>query len=236
MPDHYLHAYFRFLVNHQELLECDSDGKPLHEEKRADGGLDQTGGALSLLGSVYGSGEDDDGIIEDAPELRKLKSDEAINSASASVPRVSEHLESSGNVAGKTDIVSTSPCIPKKEKVNVIKHNRSITTVKVGAISGMKKEDGATGSLPTAANDSQAPAMPSTSKVELPILEPPADQKRVVDKIVEFILKNGREFEAILIEQNCKQGRFLFLQPSNHYHPYYLKVLQKAQEVRIYRI
>ncbi|KAM1228106.1 hypothetical protein ACFX2J_007238 [Malus domestica] len=233
MPDHYLHAYFRFLVNHQELLECDSDGKPLHEEKRADSGLDQTGGALSLLGSVYGSGEDDDGIIEDAPELRKLKSDEAINSASASVPCVSEHLESSGNVAGKTDIVSTSPCIPKKEKVNVIKHNRSITTVKGGAISGMKKEDGATGSLSTAANDSQAPAMPSTSKVELPILEPPADQKRVVDKIVEFILKNGREFEAILIEQNCKQGRFLFLQPSNQYHPYYLKVLQKAQESKV---
>ncbi|KAH0987000.1 hypothetical protein GBA52_014177 [Prunus armeniaca] len=44
------------------------------EEKKAAGGIDQTGGALSLLGSVYGSGEDEDGIIEDAPELGKLKS------------------------------------------------------------------------------------------------------------------------------------------------------------------
>jgi hypothetical protein len=104
--------------------------------------------------------------------------------------------------------------------------------IKGGATSGMKKESDALGS--TAANKSQAPTMPSVSKV-LPILEPPSDQRRVVEKIVEFILKNGREFEAILAEQNCKQGRFLFLLPSNQYHPYYLKVLQDAQEVCICR-
>ncbi|KAI5333784.1 PREDICTED: splicing factor suppressor of [Prunus dulcis] len=233
MPDHHLHAYFRFLVDHQELLEYDTDGKSLDEEKKADGGIDQTGGALSLLGSVYGSGEDEDGIIEDAPELGKLKSVEAVNAVSASVPHGSEQIESSGNIAGKNDIVSKSPCIPLKEKVNVIKHNRTVSTVKGGAISGTKKGSDAPGLVSTAANKSHAPAMPSTPKVELPILEPPPDQKKVVEKIVEFILKNGREFEAVLIEQNCKHGRFLFLMPSNQYHSYYLTVLQKAQESKL---
>lgn len=232
MPDHHLHAYFRFLVDHQELLKYDTHGISLEEEKKNDGGLDQPGGALSLLGSVYGSGEDENDTNEDASELQKVSSQEGVDAISATV-HGSEQKESTGNVTGKDDIVSKFPCPPLKEKVNIIKHNHTISMVKGGATSGMKKESDALGSA--AANKSQAPTMPSVSKVELPILEPPSDQRRVVEKIVEFILKNGREFEAILAEQNCKQGRFLFLLPSNQYHPYYLKVLQDAQEVCICR-
>ncbi|XP_062017773.1 uncharacterized protein LOC133734155 isoform X1 [Rosa rugosa] len=233
MPDHHLHAYFRFLVDHQELLKQDTHGASAQEEKKNSGGLDQTGGALSLLGSVYGSGEDEDDTTEDASDLQKLNSQEAVDAMSATV-HGSEQKESTGNVNGKNDFVSKFPCPPLKEKVNLIKHNRITSTVKGGATSGMKKESDASGSLSTAANKSQAPAVPSASKVELPILEPPSDQSRVVEKIVEFILKNGREFEAILAEQNCKQGRFLFLLPSNQYHPYYLKVLQDAQESKLH--
>lgn len=229
MPDHHLHAYFRFLVDHRELLKQDTLGVSVQEEKN-NGGLDQTGGALSLLGSVYGSGEDEDDTAEDASVLQKLDSPEDVDAISATVHR-SEQKEYT--VTGKNDIVSKLPCPPLKEKVNLIKHNHITSTVKGGATSGMKKESVASGSLSTAASKSQAPAMPSASNLELPILEPPSDQRRVVEKIVEFILKNGREFEAILAEQNCKQGRFLFLLPSNQYHPYYLKVLQDAQEVRI---
>ncbi|XP_050368424.1 uncharacterized protein LOC126786608 isoform X2 [Argentina anserina] len=230
MPDHHLHAYFRFLIDHQELLK---EGISVQEEKKNNGGLDQTGGALSLLGSVYGSGEDEDDTAEDASGLQKLNSHEAVNAISA-IMHGSEQKESTGTVTGKNDIVSKFLCPPLKEKVNFIEHNRIINTVRGGATSGMKKESDTLGSVSGATNKSQTPGIPGASKVELPVLEPPSDQKRVVEKIVEFILKNGRQFEAILAEQNCKQGRFLFLLPSNQYHAYYLKVLQDAQESKLH--
>ncbi|RZR79509.1 hypothetical protein BHM03_00005239 [Ensete ventricosum] len=53
---------------------------------------------------------------------------------------------------------------------------------------------------------------------------------KMIDKIVEFILRNGKEFEAVLIEQDKTVGRFPFLLPSNQYHPYYLKVLEGARQ------
>jgi len=52
-----------------------------------------------------------------------------------------------------------------------------------------------------------------------------------MEKIVEFILTNGKEFEAKLIEQDRTTGRFPFLLSSNPYHPFYLKFLQETQEV-----
>ncbi|KAL5568139.1 hypothetical protein UlMin_024714 [Ulmus minor] len=67
-------------------------------------------------------------------------------------------------------------------------------------------------------------------------MELPSDVKRVVEKIVEFILRYGKEFEVVLAEQDRQFGRFLFLLPSNQYHPYYLKVLQKIQEVNIIKL
>ncbi|KAK2991705.1 hypothetical protein RJ640_019497 [Escallonia rubra] len=42
---------------------------------------------------------------------------------------------------------------------------------------------------------------------------------------------NGKQFEAVLAEQDSAHERFPFLLPSNQYHPYYLKALQNAQEV-----
>ena len=115
--------------------------------------------------------------------------------------------------------------------MHVIKRNPSISTVKSGTKAGVKKDvdaSGLSGSLP---NKLQAPAVSSKSKVELPVMELPSDVKRVVEKIVEFILRYGKEFEVVLAEQDLQFGRFLFLLPSNQYHPYYLKVLQKIQEV-----
>ncbi|XP_015899480.3 uncharacterized protein LOC107432798 [Ziziphus jujuba] len=227
MPDHHLHAYFRYLVDHQELLKSDVDGKSTEEEKKVDSG--QGGGALSLLGSVYESGEDEDGITEDTPEVKIDKPEETVDAASVSVSHKSEGKEPSGNVAARDELVSSN-IYPPKEKVHVIKRNRSISTVKGGTITGIKKEGDA------AANKSQTPTVqPGTSKIELPILEPPSDLKRVVEKVVEFILKNGKEFEAVLVEQDRKFGRFPFLLSSNQYHPYYLEVLQKTLEAKLPR-
>nr|KJB62875.1 hypothetical protein B456_009G441100 [Gossypium raimondii] len=220
MPDHRLHPYFRFLVDHQELLSSNS----IDEESKADGSLDQAssgrgGGALSLLGTVYGSGEDEDGETENATEAKRMESGVAINKNSTDGP---EQKESSLSVSRKDDTV-TKHLAPLKEKASLIKRNQSMTSVKPGTLTGLKKESDA-----SAAEKSRASSLPPISKVEIPVVEPPSDLKRVVDKIVEFILRNGRQFEAVLVEQDVKHGRFPFLLPSNLYHPYYLEALQKA--------
>ncbi|XP_024021667.1 protein suppressor of white apricot isoform X2 [Morus notabilis] len=225
MPDHHLHPYFRFLVDHNELLDGKSQG-----EKKDDNGPNQTGGALSLLGSVYGSGEDEDGTTEDLlPEAKSDKSRETVDAGSMTASYGGEQMESSGNTTAKNDVISNH----LKEKVHVIKRNRSINTVRSSTTSETKRDGDSSGSVGTATSKSQEPAIPSTSKVELPVLEPPSELKRVVEKIVEFILRNGKEFEAVLAEQDRKFGRFPFLLPSNPYNPYYLKVLQKTQESKL---
>lgn len=216
MPDHHLHAYFSFLVDHPELLS---------EENKTNSGLDAGGGgALSLLGSVYGTGEDEDGANEDAPELKRNESDEAACAVNVSFSNGSEQTEPSGNVSGKDETVSKHSLASRKEKVPLIKKNQSITVVKARTSSGTKKEGD------TAVDKSKTSALPRMSKADLPVFEPPSDMKRAVDKIVEFILRNGKEFEAVLVEQDRKYGRFPFLLPSNLYYPYYLKVLHKAEE------
>ncbi|KAL4618947.1 hypothetical protein ACB092_06G047800 [Castanea dentata] len=230
MPDHHLHAYFRFLVDHQELLKPDNDDKSLVEKNNA--GLDQAGSALSILGSVYGSGEDEDGATEEIPEYKRNDLEEAVNAGNVTVSHGSVQAVSSVNVAGKDVAIAKGSVMSLKEKAPIIKRNRSISTVMVGTRSGVRKEADALGSLCTAGDKSQASLL-STPKVEQPIVEPPSDLKRVVDKIVEFILKNGKQFEAVLVEQDQKHGRFPFLLPSNQYHPYYLKALEKAKELKL---
>lgn len=230
MPDHHLHAYFRFLVDHQELLKPDSGDKSLVEKNNA--GLDQAGSALSILGSVYGSGEDEDGATEEIPEYKRNDLEEAVNAGNVTVSHGSVQAVSSVNVAGKDVAIAKGSVMSLKEKAPIIKRNRSISTVMVGTRSGVRKEADALGSLCTAGDKSQASLL-STPKVEQPIVEPPSDLKRVVDKIVEFILKNGKQFEAVLVEQDQKHGRFPFLLSSNQYHPYYLKALEKAKELKL---
>ncbi|KAA8526996.1 hypothetical protein F0562_008775 [Nyssa sinensis] len=196
MPNHHLHASFRFLVDHQELLQPDADGK-LQNEKISDPEHNRTygveGGALSLLVSVYGTGEDEDDTAGNDPELTELGSGETLDAVGA---------------------------------------GSFLCAYKTGTTSSTKKGD-ALSLLCAAVDKSQTSAPLTVSKIEPSVLEPPSDLKRLVDKIVEFILKNGKQFEALLIEQDSKHGRFPFLLPSNLYHSYYLKVLQKDQESKL---
>ncbi|XP_076916858.1 uncharacterized protein LOC143576709 [Bidens hawaiensis] len=89
------------------------------------------------------------------------------------------------------------------------------------------------GSLSSVPDKSRASSLPPIPKTELMLVDPPSEMKRLVEKIVEFIIKNGRQFETVLMEQDRGHGRFPFLIPSNIFHPYYLKVLQRTQEVLI---
>ncbi|XP_031115509.1 protein suppressor of white apricot isoform X2 [Ipomoea triloba] len=222
MPDHYVHPYYRFLVDHQELLK--SDGKPQNEERKD---VNEPDGALSLLGSVYGSGED-----EDAPN--NMASNEAVDALSYTAQ---EKGESSANVPRQDEIISKYPPPSgsglDKEKSHLLKKNPLISGSKNGSTSRKKlKDDSISASVSAALEKIKASGL-GTFKIEPVVLEPPSDLKNLIGKIVEFIVKNGKQFEATLIEQDSKHGRFPFLLPSNMYHPYYLKVLHGAQESKV---
>lgn len=229
MPDHHLHAYFRYLVDHQGLLQPDFDGKPFHGEKISSNEHGGGGGALSLLGSLYGSMEDEDGASENASAHKENASGEA-SDVSAAVSHDSDKQESPVTRVVKDEAASTH-VLPSKEKVTSLKKNSFVSASKAVS-SGMKKEGDSSILLSAATAKLHAPLL-ATSKKEPLILEPPSDLKRLVEKIVEFIMKNGKQFEAVLMEQDSEHGRFPFLLPSNQYHSYYIKVLQKAQESKL---
>jgi hypothetical protein len=67
MPDHHLHIYFRYLVDHPQLLKDDADAvgtnKGSTEREHA-----SSGGALSLLGTTYDSGDEDEGTLPRSSE------------------------------------------------------------------------------------------------------------------------------------------------------------------------
>jgi len=220
MPDNQLHPYFRFLVDHPQLLKSDS----MQDEKKSDDqgneALVASGGALSLLGSVYGTGEDDDNAPQQESnegETRRLNADD-----NSLFPHKSVKEESASLLEDKEPIKRTVAA-PAKERSLIPKRNHFVNS---GFIN--KKGEGTTSHHGIMGRPS---SQPGKTDAKSPILEPPSFLKRTIDKIVEFILRNGKEFEAVLIEQDKTAGRFPFLLSSNQYHSYYLNVLQDALEV-----
>ncbi|KAI3675624.1 hypothetical protein L1987_85215 [Smallanthus sonchifolius] len=207
MPDHHLHPYFRFLVDNQDLLHSKDTAQPENEEK-----ISNTG-ALSLLGSVYGTGEDDD------VTQHLLSSKECVSGNSV-------HVDATNFLAAGETI------LPSDKDDHILKRNSLSNALKAGKSSSIKKGE-FSGSLSSVPDKSRASSLPPIPKTELMLVDPPSDMKRLVEKIVEFIIKNGRQFEAVLMEQDRGHGRFPFLIPANIFHPYYLKVLQKAQESKL---
>ncbi|GJV66747.1 splicing factor, suppressor of white-apricot [Tanacetum coccineum] len=205
MPDHHLHPYFRFLVDHQDLLQSKEDKQTENEET-------SNTGALSLLGSVYGTGEDDDVGTEHASSSSK----EFVDVDTTMMP------------VGKDEPVSKQ-LISSKEDVLIIKRNSLSNALKPVRTSSLRKDD-FSGSVSAVPDKLRASSLPPIPKNEHILVDPSSDMKLLVDKIVEFIIKNGRQFETVLMEQDRAHGRLPFLIPSNIFHPYYLKVLQKAQE------
>ncbi|CAN7122250.1 unnamed protein product [Brassica rapa subsp. narinosa] len=216
MPDHHLHPYFRFLVEHQELLT----GKSTVEDKNIEGGKD--GGALSLLGSVYGTVEDEDTNEESARDCKtkgSAEGDEA-DSSGAEVSKEAAKIDTVRDVASKHSLLSN-------DQAPFIKGNPSVSAVNVVERKQIKVSE-----KPLASEKLQSSTMLAQPKLELQILEPPVEMKRAIDKIVDFIQKNGKELEATLAAQDVKYGMFPFLCPASLYHGYYRKVLQEAEELR----
>lgn len=224
MPHHHLHPYFRYLVDHLELLRADHDGKSQKEKTNED----QTGGALSLLGSFYGTGEDEDGATVVDHKSKQVESDKTSAVDVMSKSHQVEQISGPGIMAGKDEIVS-KVARPSEVKTPALSKNR-VSSIKSVNASAMKKDADKLASIGPIMDKSKASSL---FPVQTFLVDPPSEVKRLVDRIVEIILKNGKDFEAVLIEQDKKLGRFPFLLPSNQYHPYYLKVLKNAQESRL---
>uniref|UniRef100_A0A7N0VB26 SURP motif domain-containing protein n=1 Tax=Kalanchoe fedtschenkoi TaxID=63787 RepID=A0A7N0VB26_KALFE len=228
MPNHHLHAYFRFLVDHRELLSGNNsyqEDKVSTLEQNESGSGDN--GALSLLGSLYGTGEDEE------------SAQECTQKAKERVPEVTGSLQ---NIVpqglGKTDLLLGVPAekdltkdLAFQEKVASKKSSNVGAGTLVNSKSVKKASEGSITHSGIGSMDKvQACDILKMPKPEAIILEPPSDMKKLIDKIVEFVQRNGKEVETVLREQDVKYGRFPFLVSSNLYHPYYLKILQKTQE------
>lgn len=199
-------------------MRRDTDSPKREEDKLND--HFSNSGALSLLGSVYGTGDEDESILR-----KEIKEIEPFNLASTPVD--SEHVESSTIVLGTEE--------SSKHSFSTGVNENLLTTMKtisgnVATIAGTGKAGDGYQSLSV---EKAQNFQEDTACVEPSILDPPSFLKLTIEKAVEFIVRNGKQFEAILVDQDRNIGRFPFLLSANQYHSYYLKILEEAQELKL---
>ncbi|KAL6570822.1 hypothetical protein OROGR_000372 [Orobanche gracilis] len=227
MPGHHLHAYFRFLVEHPELVHSQSDGKFQDKQKifaTDHNESNSVNGALTLLGSVYGSEEEDDG-----GDNVKAEKDHSTYSLNHSISHSSKEIEAQADAA-KDESISKKQNFLNREKAPTVEKNSLITTSKSGTVKGMEEKSHL---FYGAADRAKSLTMGMTLKVETATSDPPPELKRLIDKLVELIMRNGKQFELTLMEEDRKHERFSFLRPSDQYHSYYSKVLQTAVQSKL---
>ncbi|KAI4999936.1 hypothetical protein ZWY2020_004525 [Hordeum vulgare] len=226
MPDHHLHSYFRYIVDHPQLLKDGSDADTSKGNKIV---MDESenaassSGALSLLGAVYESGDEDEGVVLPATSKSKDPGNDLLHEHDHKGSSFPVH----DNEVKKDQTVTIEAATSVKDKPIFTKKNPTIAGNSIVAAQREKAKDGMAVVTTSAKSDNSKLGVSDTKET---ILEPPSFLKGTMEKIVEFILRNGKEFEQKLIEQDRMTGRFPFLLPSNPYHSYYLKMLQETQE------
>jgi len=133
----------------------------------------------------------------------------AAKSEKAAVPTVK--LENSSTHTPDTPV---SPTIIKTE-ISPIKSDIASPTYKPT-------------STPTTPFFSPATSPPSTTQSYGPINIPPDDVKSVIDKLISFVEKNGKQFEKVVKEKEKNNEKFAFLYPWNQYHSYYKSKVDQA--------
>ncbi|KAG2600035.1 hypothetical protein PVAP13_5KG497600 [Panicum virgatum] len=220
MPDHNLHSYFRYLVEQPQLLKDGVDAVDMSKGKKIEGEHASSEGALSLLGTAYDSGDEDEGTLPPGSKGMDPGNTRTPDSQGYVTP-VSTILDNKVQSA-----LSEAAAASANSKPILMKKNPMITGNIIITAPREEVKDTSAAST-TAVSQNINSVLYETKEM---ILEPPSFMKRTMEKIVEFILTNGKEFEAKLIEQDRTTGRFPFLLSSNPYHPYYLKFLQETQE------
>lgn len=74
--------------------------------------------------------------------------------------------------------------------------------------------------------DESAPA----SRATIGIIYPPPEVRNIVDKTAIFVARNGQEFEAKISQNEVKNPKFNFLNPSDPYHNYYRHKVKEFSE------
>ncbi|RLN23779.1 hypothetical protein C2845_PM07G19830 [Panicum miliaceum] len=222
MPDHNLHSYFRYLVEHPQLLKDGADAVDMSKGKKIEGEHASSGGALSLLGTAYDSGDEDEGTLPPGSK--------GMDPGNTMTPDAQGHVKPASTIPDNKDqsALSEAAAASAKSKPILMKKNPMITGNIIITAPREEVKDAITASTSAKSQNTNS----GLSETKEMILEPPSFMKRTMEKIVEFILTNGKEFEAKLIEQDRTTGRFPFLLSSNPYHSYYLKFLQETQEYK----
>ncbi|XP_020591488.1 uncharacterized protein LOC110032259 isoform X2 [Phalaenopsis equestris] len=221
MPDHHLHPYFQYLVDHDQILKHDSTKM---EEDKSNNHTSEAG-ALSLLGSIYGNGDDDETTPQ--TETKEIEHDNLVAVGNATAPIKVENGEAPNVVLGNKGVIKMASSTCSNAKPLSVKKILSGNA----ATFGVSKKTG-DGDLSFAKDMAQS-SQKGMADLKSSILKPPSFLKRTIEKIVEFILRNGKQFEAILIEQDKNIGRFPFLLSTNQYHSYYLMIFEEAHKMKM---
>jgi len=56
----------------------------------------------------------------------------------------------------------------------------------------------------------------------------PENTKLIIEKMADYIARNGSEFEALVRQKNIGDERFSFMQPWNKFHSYYKYKINKC--------
>jgi Surp module len=84
-----------------------------------------------------------------------------------------------------------------------------------------------TDTTPTTMLPSRALHALPTAQVQSPAT-PPLEVKSVIDKLVQFVVKNGIKFEQKVKEKESNNKTFGFLHPWNPYNAYYKYCLEQV--------
>ncbi|KAL3681358.1 hypothetical protein R1sor_024314 [Riccia sorocarpa] len=248
MPDHYHHEYFRFLVDNPQLVGIGlSTTEPVAAAVEVI--TEEAEGGLSLLGTAYGDSDDDED--EDVgtgvkPVQADVENTEGVSKADHVSDERSGGSEHAVDSELQTAVISENGTRDPSDSADA-----------AGSVETLEKENQGGGDEEPSRNGNEEavvaqiePLPPGTETSEPmevdvgvsdvqaedsqqdlpPYKEPPLQQRRIIDKMVEFISRNGKEFEAIVRERDKKDGRFQFLLPWNEYYPYFSRSLETARQ------
>ncbi|KAG6551000.1 hypothetical protein Mapa_007233 [Marchantia paleacea] len=248
MPDHHHHEYFRFLVDNPQHVGIGLNAEPIAAVEVLS---EEAEGGLSLLGTAYGDSEEEEADVateavrdqreSEEGEAQKKGADvsqdrseesEYVSHGNSSPAEVSENgILDSGDSNDPTKAVE-APGI-QTDDLAVIPGEEMLESGKGEVVPGLPEPlpPGTETSDPMEVEYEKCNGVSGYLEEDLaPYKEPPLQQRRIIDKMVEFISRNGKEFEAIVRERDKKDARFQFLLPWNEYYPYFSRSLEAAQQ------
>ncbi|CAM6096746.1 unnamed protein product [Calypogeia fissa] len=263
MPDHHDHEYFHFLVAHPEYVGIGPPVQQVEAaEVAVAASSEEAEGGLSLLGTAYGDADEDEEEGDREGEANKDQAEELQAVAAEDIKMIEdvtkEHIDGGSDHGAISNRSSTINLTTTDEAENATKDTGDSLEGSLG--SDFSKSAGQSSEalvvrMADFSSGTQEPVPPglepsflSSGEKEghevhglsgdldnqvLTYKEPPTRLRLIIDKMVEFISRNGKEFEAIVKERDKTDHRFPFFLPWNEYYPYYVKELESARQAQL---